>query len=134
MLQYTYVTIFGDGTGLIVLILHHTERIQMPYQTLFYHSKSEMWNINEIIMRIGLKNLPFLPRILVVHAFLGCYTTSRINRFEHDKVVKMKNPEKYCGLRQLMATFREENRTPTTVIRCGKRSSSSFTEQRRRYT
>ena len=33
-LQYIDVTIFGDDTDLIILILHNAERIEMSYNTL----------------------------------------------------------------------------------------------------
>ena len=90
-------------------------------RTLFYHPKSHVWNMNELALKVREKNLPFLSRILSIHALFGCDTTSRINGFGQDRMVKMKDPTKNQLLCQLMDALVEPNQMPKDVVDCGKK-------------
>ena len=99
-LPHSDVTIFGDDTDLIVLILHHHEMVLQSGHTLFYHSKSELWNMNEVIAKLQGKK--FLSRILAVHALLGCDTTSRINGFGKGRMCKLNDDTLWSSMDELL--------------------------------
>ena len=86
-LRSTDVTVYADDSDIIVLMLHNWAKIIESGHTLYYHSKSELWNINTAISKLS--GHMFLNRILVVHAILGCDTTSRINGFGKDRLCKI---------------------------------------------
>ena len=77
--------------------------------------------MNELALKVREKNLPFLSRILSIHALFGCDTTSRINGFGQDIMVKMKDPTKDQLLWQLMDALVEPNQMPKDVAGCGEK-------------
>ena len=125
--QYAYVTILDDDTDLIVLILQHAEksrcRITATVNTLFYYPKSEMWNMKEVISKIRLKSLPFLPSIFVAHVFFGCDTRTHTRTHPQNKAVHFgssiphpQNKAVHFGSSWIVNTFFEANKTPATDI------------------
>lgn len=114
-LQDSDITLYGDDTDLIVLIIHSADKILESGHILYYHSKSELWNMNQLILKI--KNFPFASRILTTHAFLGCDTTSRLNGFGKDRLLKVQDLEFWS----LLDTFLESNKTPAEISECGKK-------------
>ena len=45
-LPYSDVTIYGDDSDLLVLILHYADKIASSDHVLYYHTKSSWWNVN----------------------------------------------------------------------------------------
>ena len=70
------VTIYGDDTDLITLLIHRSSEIEATTNQLFFQTKVNRWNVNEHILKI--QGEPYTKRILALHAFSGCDTTSRI--------------------------------------------------------
>ena len=114
-LQYSDVTVYGDDSDLIVLILHHADVVLKSGHTLYYHTKSEIWNMNQLISKS--KTFPFVSRILVVHAFLGCDTTSRINGVGKDRFLKTRELDFW----ELFDIFIEYDINPVTIAEYGRK-------------
>ena len=89
------VTVVGDDTDLLVLLLHHTseENNEVTLRPQQRSSKTKVWLIKEIK-----KQLPksITDNILFIHAVLGCDTTSRLQGI--GKGVGMKKLEKLYNL------------------------------------
>jgi hypothetical protein len=75
-LKTSNVTLYGDDTDLLALLLHKSEEILTTSHTLVMQSKVSRWEIKPLIAK--LQGRPYLKRILALHALSGCDTTSRI--------------------------------------------------------
>ena len=114
-LETSDVTIFGDDTDLVVLILHNYQQVLRSGNNLYYHSKSELWNMNKAIE--NLHGHKFLSRILVLHALLGCDTTSRINGFGKGRMCKQNDDTLWQSMDEIL----KEDQSPELVEKSCKR-------------
>ena len=73
------VTVVGDDTDLIVLILHRTRNSVLTPGKLYFRTKKWSWDIALLVACV--KDQPYMKHsILSLHANSGCDTTSRIFR------------------------------------------------------
>ena len=76
-LQTTDVSIYGDDTDLLALLIHHADTIQASnYNNMIIQTKVCRWNIKDLLDKI--QDTTFKSHILAIHALSGCDTTSRI--------------------------------------------------------
>ena len=79
------VSLIGDDTDLLVLLLQMT-RHQAFEHKLFLTTKSQVYNMEELRNKLGQR---IVNGILLIHAFTGCDTTSRIHGIGKDKLLKI---------------------------------------------
>ena len=79
------LTVFGDDTDLIALLLHNTKGMEL--NKLFFHTKKWHWAI--ALLAACIRKKPFMRHILSLYSVSGCNTTSR--KFMKDKNV-LRNP------------------------------------------
>ena len=69
--QSRSTVVFGDDTDLLILLCYHND-LQSPFSV---YLKLRIWNIKRTQEKLG---ICICRNILVLHAILGCDTTSRI--------------------------------------------------------
>ena len=69
--QSRSTVVFGDDTDLLILLCYHND-LQSPFSV---YLKLRIWNIKRTQEKLG---IGICRNILVLHAILGCDTTSRI--------------------------------------------------------
>ena len=75
-LQTTDVTIYGDDTDLMALLVHHADTIQASNYNMILQTKVCRWDIKTLLDKIH--GTTFKSHILAIHALSGCDTSSRI--------------------------------------------------------
>ena len=112
------VTVVGDDTDLLVLLLHHTseENNEVTLRPQQRSSKTKVWLIKEMK-----KQLPksITDNIIFIHAVLGCDTTSRLQGI--GKGVGMKKLEKLREFTSIGKVFIEES-SVEEVISAGEKA------------
>ena len=81
------VTLIGEDTDLLVLLLYHVDVNSKP---LYFKSskKSNEMKINNILHYKTILGSEIYPKLLFQHAFTGCDTTSSIYGVGKDTVLK----------------------------------------------
>ena len=78
-LRSSDVTVFGEDTDLMALLLHYKDQLLETSHQLFMHTKVVNWNLKQLIEQLEVEDHKnFLKYILVLHSLSGCDTTSRI--------------------------------------------------------
>ena len=73
------VKVIGEDTDILVLLCHYVNK---DFHKVMFQSKSRTWNIQHLIDKTGqMKEV-----ILLINAFLGCHTVSRIYGIGKDKI------------------------------------------------
>ena len=86
--EYCYgsdVSLIGDGTDLLVLLLHMMRHHSFEHK-LILTIKTHVYDLEKTRIRLGEK---IGNSILLIHAFTGCDTTSRIRGICKDKLFKV---------------------------------------------
>lgn len=81
------VSLIGDDTDLFVLLLHMMRHHAFEHK-LFLTTRSQIYDIKELRNKLGQK---IVNAIVLIHAFTGCDTTSRIHGIGKDKLFKVIN-------------------------------------------
>ena len=70
------VSLIGDDTDLLVILLHDMTRHHSFEHKLLLTTKSYIYDIEKIQNRLGSQ---VVNSLLLIHAFTGCTTTSRVH-------------------------------------------------------
>lgn len=113
------VTLVGDDTDLIVLLLHHAnegdhEITVMPQQR---SGKSKVWKIKEMKKQLP-KNI--VQNILFLHSVLGCDTTSRLQGI--GKGIGMKKLANSKEFNNIASVFSQDGRKTDEVAQTGEKA------------
>ena len=81
-----HVTVVGDDIDLFVILLHRIHVNEQSSSGLFFSTKTCVYDVNAVKNQLG---HPVVSMILLIHAFTGCDTTSRILGIGKDKLQKL---------------------------------------------
>ena len=113
------VTLVGDDTDLIVLLLHHSDvnSHEITVVSQQRSSKRHVWPINTIKKQLP-KNVH--ENILFLHSFLGCDTVSRLHGI--GKGIGMKKLANSKEIDEIAKVFGENSMTQIDVAQAGKKA------------
>ena len=80
------VTLVGDDTDLLVLLVHMIKNNNSSRHKLFLSTKTCVYDIQSVKKQFGSRAV---SKILLLHSFTGCDTTSRILGVGQDRLLKL---------------------------------------------
>ena len=110
------VAIIADHTDILVLLLHHVEKMSKPTYIvpLMCSKKCSVLSITGIKEQLPTN---FKKNLLFLHAFMGCDTTSRIHGFHKGSMWKKMASSKRFD--KIGSTFSIENQNKEAIIQAG---------------
>ena len=114
----SYVTVVGEDTDILVLLLFHSPSTSRIIYRSDKNSKcpQRCWDIQKTQHVLGQNLLKVLP---VIYALTGCDTTSRI--FDIGKAAAMKKVSENSYIHDECSVFIQENAEPQHIIESGEK-------------
>ena len=81
------ITVQGDDTDLLVILIHMTKDMPLTSQKIYLSTKSTIYDIQSVRSHLGVKGT---SSILLLHSFSGCDTVSRIYGIGKSKLLNLR--------------------------------------------